>query len=48
LAVRIDQHYAVGQLDEKQLPRDEPMVATWFDDPASSLNAVGDDETGDG
>jgi hypothetical protein len=48
LAVRIDQHDAIWQLDEKRLPRDEPMVATWFDDPASSVNAVGDDETGDG
>jgi hypothetical protein len=24
------------------------MVAAWFDDPASSVNAVGVDETGDG
>ena len=27
---------------------DKPIVATWFDDPASSVNAVGLDETGDG
>jgi hypothetical protein len=27
---------------------DKPMVATWFDDSASSVNAVGLDETGDG
>ena len=30
LAARIDQHDASWQLDENQLPRDEPMVATWF------------------
>jgi hypothetical protein len=48
LAVRIDQHDAIWRLDEKRLPRDEPMVAIWFDDPASSVNAVGVDETGDG
>jgi hypothetical protein len=25
-----------------------PTVMNWFDDPASSVNAVGADETGDG
>jgi hypothetical protein len=39
--LRMNRYPAIGASEA-------PTVATWIDDPASSVNAVGVDETGDG